>query len=114
MELRTSQINGCAYCVDLHSEQARKAGVSQQWLDCLPVWDETPFYSNRERAAFAWAEAVTRVGEDHVPDAVYEEVRPHFTDRELVDLTFIIATMNAWNRLSVSFRKVPVVRGNSS
>lgn len=112
VELRISQINGCVYCMDLHSRAARSAGVSQQKLDCLPGWDEAPFFSERERAALTWAESVTYVSEGHVPDAVYNEVRPHFTDRELADLTFLIANMNAWNRLAVSLRTVPPVRQN--
>jgi alkylhydroperoxidase family enzyme len=95
--------------MDLHSRQARAAGVPQQKLDCLPGWDEAPFYTDRERAAFAWAEAVTHVSDGHVPDAAFEAVRPHFTDRELADLTFLIANMNAWNRMAVSLRKpIPV------
>lgn len=110
VDLRISQINGCVYCMDLHSEQARAAGVPQQKLDCLPGWDEAPFYTDRERAAFAWAEAVTHVSDGHVPDAAFEAVRPHFTDRELADLTFLIANMNAWNRMAVSLRKLPSVR----
>jgi len=110
VELRVSQINGCVFCLDKHSHQAREVGVPQQKLDCLPGWDEALFYSERERAALLWAEAVTRVSEDHVPDAVFAAVRPHFTDRELADLTFLIANMNAWNRVAISFRKLPEAR----
>ncbi|MGV3723733.1 MAG: carboxymuconolactone decarboxylase family protein [Actinomycetota bacterium] len=110
VELRISQINGCVYCMDMHSQQARSVGVSQQKLDCLPGWSEVTFYSERERAALGWAEAVTRVSEDFVPDAAFEAVRPHFNDRELSDLTFLIANMNAWNRVAVSLRKLPEVR----
>jgi AhpD family alkylhydroperoxidase len=110
VELRISQINGCVYCLDKHSEQARAAGVSQQKLDCLPGWEEAPFYSERERAAFMWAEAVTLISEGHASDAVYNAVRPHFTDRELSDLTFLIANMNAWNRVAISLRKLPEPR----
>lgn len=110
VELRTSQINGCAYCVDLHSREARHAGESQQRLDCLIVWRETTFFDDRERAALAWAEAVTRVAETGVPDDVYEEVCKHFSEREVVDLTHIVALMNAWNRMSISFKNVPAKR----
>jgi len=110
VELRISQINGCVYCMDMHSQQARSVGVPQQKLDCLPGWDEAPLYTAREKAAFTWAEAVTHVSEHHVPDAVFDAVRPHFTDRELADLTFLIANMNAWNRMAVSLRKLPEAR----
>jgi AhpD family alkylhydroperoxidase len=107
IELRVSQINGCAYCVDLHSQQARHAGESQQRLDCLPVWRETTFFEARERAALAWAESVTLVSETRVPDTVFEQAQQQFSEKELVDLTFIVATMNAWNRLAISFRHGP-------
>jgi len=107
VELRTSQINGCAYCVDLHSRQARKAGETQQRLDCLPVWRETTFYSDRERAALAWAESVTLVHETSVPDDVFEQAHAQFSDKELVDLTLIVSVMNAWNRIAISFRHGP-------
>ena len=110
VELRTSQINGCAYCVDLHSREARAAGEGQQRLDCLPVWRETDFYDERERAALAWAESVTLVSQTGVPDGVFEEVRRHFSEKELVDLTLIVASMNAWNRIAISFRQGPVKR----
>lgn len=110
VELRTSQINGCAYCVDLHSRQAREHGETQQRLDCLCVWRETTFFDDRERAAFAWAETVTNVSQTNVPDAAYEEVKQHFNDKDLVDLTLIIATMNAWNRIAISFRANPAKR----
>jgi AhpD family alkylhydroperoxidase len=110
VELRVSQINGCAYCVDLHSREARQTGELQQRLDCLPVWRETPFFDERERAALAWAESVTLVSETGVPDPVFEEVRKHFSERDLVDLTLIVAVMNAWNRIAVSFRQGPTAR----
>jgi AhpD family alkylhydroperoxidase len=110
VELRTSQINGCSYCVDLHSREARAAGEGQQRLDCLPVWRETDLYDERERAALAWAESVTLVSQTGVPDDVFEEVRRHFSEKELVDLTLIIASMNAWNRIAISFRQGPVKR----
>ncbi|SDC99196.1 alkylhydroperoxidase AhpD family core domain-containing protein [Cupriavidus sp. YR651] len=107
VRLRASQINGCAYCIDLHSSDARKAGEDDRRLATLSVWHETPFFSDRERAALAWTEAVTLVSQDHVPDAAWEAVRPHFSDAELVDLTLLISTINAWNRFAISFRKTP-------
>lgn len=110
VELRVSQINGCAYCVDLHSREARHAGEDQQRLDCLPVWKETSFFDERERAALAWSEAMTMVTETGVPDAVFELARTQFTEKELVDLTFIVAVMNAWNRVAISFRQGPAAR----
>ncbi len=110
VELRVSQINGCAYCVDMHSREARQAGETQQRLDCLPVWRETPFFSDRERSALAWAESVMLVSQTGVPDEVYEEARKQFSEKELVDLTFVVTIMNAWNRLAISFRQGPVAR----
>jgi AhpD family alkylhydroperoxidase len=107
VKLRASQINGCAYCVDMHSLDARAGGETEQRLYNLPVWQDTPFFSDRERAALLWTEKLTLVSVDHVPDQVYEQVRPHFSDQELVDLTLAIATINAWNRLAISFRAVP-------
>ncbi|MFO0873374.1 MAG: carboxymuconolactone decarboxylase family protein [Phycisphaerales bacterium] len=113
VELRVSQINGCAYCVDLHSHEARRAGEAQQRLDCLPVWRETPFFADRERAALAWAESVTLVPQTGVPDAVFEDARRHFSEKDLVDLTLVIASMNAWNRIAISFRQAPSHRAAS-
>ena len=110
VELRVSQINGCVYCVDLHSREARQAGEDQQRLDVLPVWRESPFFSDRERAALGWAESVTLVPETGVPDAIYEVARAAFSEKELVDLTLIVAMMNAWNRLAISFRHKPARR----
>ena len=107
VRLRASQINGCAYCVDLHATDALKAGEDPRRLATLPVWHETPFFSDRERAALAWTEAVTRVADSHVPDAVWEQVRPQFTPEELVDLTLLVSTINAWNRFAIAFRKLP-------
>ena len=100
IEIRVSQINGCAYCLDLHTTEARQLGQTQQRLDCLAAW----------RAAPAWAEAITRVAETRVPDEVYAEVKKHFSDKELVDLTAVIAMINEWNRLSVAFRSEPKER----
>ena len=107
IRLRASQINGCAYCIDLHTRDALRADEDPRRLATLSVWRETPFFSERERAALAWAEAVTRVAETHVPDAVWEQLRPHFTPEELVDLTLLVATINAWNRFAIAFRKLP-------
>jgi AhpD family alkylhydroperoxidase len=107
IRLRASQINGCAYCIDLHTADARKGGEDDRRLATLQVWRETPFFTAREQAALAWTEAVTLVSQDHVPDAVWEAVRPHFSDAELVDLTLLVATINTWNRFAISFRKTP-------
>jgi AhpD family alkylhydroperoxidase len=106
VEMRASQINGCAYCLDMHSKDARAAGESEQRLYLLDAWREADarIYSERERAALEWTEAVTLVADTHVPDEVYERVRPHFTDEELVNLTMAIAAINSWNRLNVAFR----------
>lgn len=107
VKLRASQINGCAYCIDMHTKDARAAGESEQRLYALSAWQETPFYSARERAALAWTEAVTLVANEHVPDDVYEHVREQFGDKELVDLTLAVIAINGWNRLAISFRSVP-------
>jgi AhpD family alkylhydroperoxidase len=107
IKLRASQINGCAYCIDMHSKDARAGGESEQRLYALNAWEETPFYSDRERAALAWTEALTLVTEGHVPDAAYNAVREHFSADELVNLSLAITTINAWNRLSIAFRAVP-------
>jgi AhpD family alkylhydroperoxidase len=107
VELRVSQINGCVYCVDLHSRQLRKDGESEQRIDCVAVWREAPFHDERERAALAWAEAVTRVETTGVPDSDYENALDQFEEKELVDLTFVIANMNLMNRIAISFRKMP-------
>ena len=107
VKLRASQINGCAYCIDMHTKDARAHGESEQRLYALVAWQETPFYSERERAALSWTEAVTRVSEGHVPDAVYEVARQAFTEEELVNLTMAVVAINGWNRLAISFRAVP-------
>lgn len=107
VKMRASQINGCAYCLDMHSKDARAAGETEQRLYVLPAWREAPFYSEKERAALAWTEAVTLVSETHVPDDVYELARKQFSDEELVNLTMAIVAINGWNRLEVSFRGVP-------
>jgi AhpD family alkylhydroperoxidase len=107
VRLRASQINGCAYCVDMHTSDARKGGETERRLATVVVWRETPFFTDRERAALEWTEALTLVSHDHVPDAVWQAVRPHFSDEELVDLTLLISAINAWNRFAISFRKLP-------
>ena len=107
VRLRASQINGCAFCLDMHWKDLRAAGESEQRLYSLDAWRETPFYTDRERAALAWTEAVTLITKDHVPDEVYEEARQHFSEKELADLTLAIVAINGWNRLSIAFRTVP-------
>jgi AhpD family alkylhydroperoxidase len=106
VKVRASQINGCAYCVDMHTIDARALGETEQRLYAVAVWEESPFFTERERAALLWTEKVTLISEDHVPDDVYEQVRAHFTDEELVKLTLAIVAINGWNRFSVSFRSV--------
>ncbi|MFM0317709.1 carboxymuconolactone decarboxylase family protein [Paraburkholderia nemoris] len=107
VRLRASQINGCAFCVDMHTTDARKGGESERRLATVVVWRETPFFTDRERAALEWTEALTLVSQDHVPDAVWQAARPHFSDEELVDLTLLISAINAWNRFAIAFRKMP-------
>jgi AhpD family alkylhydroperoxidase len=107
VQLRASQINGCAFCIDMHYKDARAAGESEQRLYALAAWRDSPSFTDRERAALAWTEEVTRIAETHASDAVYEAVRPHFSDRELVDLTWAVAAINAWNRIAIAFRDVP-------
>lgn len=107
IKMRASQINGCAFCLDMHSLDARAAGETEQRLYTLDAWRETPFFSERERAALAWTEAVTRVGDTHVPDEVFEEVKRQFSEKEIVDLTLALGMINLWNRLAISLRAVP-------
>jgi AhpD family alkylhydroperoxidase len=107
IKVRTSQINGCAYCIDMHSKDARARGETEQRLYELDAWRETPFYSERERAALEWAESLTLVSQNHVPDEIFERVRQHFTDEELVALSMAVVTINSWNRLAIAFRAVP-------
>ena len=109
VKLRASQMNGCAYCLDMHWKDLRAAGDTEQRLYSLDAWRECPYYTARERAALAWTEAVTFVAQRQVPDSVYDEVRPHFDDRALADLTLAVATINAWNRLSIAGRLQPGV-----
>ena len=107
VKMRASQINGCAYCLDMHSKDARAHGETEQRLYALNAWRETPFYTDRERAALAWTEALTLISETHAPDDVYEEARRHFSELELVNLTMAIVTINSWNRIAIGFRSVP-------
>jgi AhpD family alkylhydroperoxidase len=107
VKIRASQINGCAYCIDMHTKDARALGETEQRLYGLTAWSETPFYSDRERAALAWTEALTLISQTHAPDDVYEHVRQHFTEAELVNLSMAIVTINSWNRLALGFRTVP-------
>ena len=107
IKLRASQLNGCAYCIDMHWKDLRAVGENEQRLYGLDAWEESPYYSARERAALAWTEAVTLVRDGHVSDDVYRQVQPHFSEKELADLTIAIATINAWNRLAISSRTVP-------
>ena len=107
VRLRASQINGCAYCLDMHWKDLRAIGETELRLYSLDAWRECPYYSDRERAALAWTEAVTMVTNGHVPDSIYEDVRRHFSEKELADLTLALAAINAWNRLSIAARLVP-------
>ena len=107
LKFRVSQINGCAYCLDMHSKDLRALGETEQRLYLLDAWRESPFYTDRERAALEWAEALTLVGESHVPDDVFEKVKAQFSDKEIIDLTMAIVTINGWNRISIAFRTTP-------
>jgi AhpD family alkylhydroperoxidase len=107
IKLRVSQINGCAFCLDMHWKDLQAEGESEQRMYSLDAWRETDYYSDRERAALAWAEAITKVTEGHVSDEVFEATRQHFSDQEMADLTFAVVAINGWNRLSIAFRVVP-------
>ncbi|HUN51234.1 MAG TPA: carboxymuconolactone decarboxylase family protein [Candidatus Sulfotelmatobacter sp.] len=107
---RASQINGCAFCLHMHTRDARAHGETEERLYLLNAWRESPLYSERERAALAWTEAVTQVAETHVPDAAYDGLRQHFTEAEVVNLTLLIASINAWNRIAISFRSLHPVK----
>jgi AhpD family alkylhydroperoxidase len=109
VEMRASQINGCAFCLDMHSRDARRRGETEQRLYLLDAWREVPLYSPRERAALAWTEALTRVAETRAPDEDYAELRRHFSEKEAVDLTTLVGLINLWNRLAIGFRKQPPV-----
>jgi len=107
IKLRVSQINGCAYCIDMHWKDLRAAGESEQRLYGLDAWEEAPYYTERERAALTWTESVTNIQEGHVPDGVFERVKEFFNDKELADLTLAVTAINSWNRLSIAARTVP-------
>lgn len=107
VKTRASQINGCAYCLDMHTKDARKAGETEQRLYALSAWRETPFYTDRERAALEWTEALTVISQNDVPDSLYEKVRKSFDEKEMVALTMAIIAINGWNRLAIGFRTVP-------
>jgi AhpD family alkylhydroperoxidase len=107
IKIRASQLNGCAFCTDMHSVDARRLGESDRRLYCIVVWRDSNFFNPRERAALAWTEAVTLLSESHVPDDVYAQTREQFSESEMVDLTIAVTTINSWNRLAVSFRQTP-------
>jgi len=107
VDLRVSQINGCVYCVHLHLGEAREEGEDQKRLDSIAVWHESNLFTEAERAAFSWAEALTNVSVTHAPDSVFEELKKHYTEQQIVDLTLIISVMNMWNRMSVAMRRLP-------
>jgi AhpD family alkylhydroperoxidase len=107
IKLRASQMNGCAYCIDMHFKDLRAAGDTEQRLYSLDAWQECPYYTERERAALAWTEAVTLLSPPRVPDSLYEEVRQHFNEKEIADLTLAIVTINGWNRLTAAARTTP-------
>lgn len=107
VKTRASQINGCAYCLDMHTKDARTGGETEQRLYTLSAWRETPFFSDRERAALAWTEALTCISEHHIQDPLYQEMTKHFSEKEIVDLTLAIVAINGWNRLAIPFRTPP-------
>lgn len=107
IKIRASQMNGCAFCIDMHTKDARAKGETEQRIYALNAWRETPFFTDKERAALAWTEAITNIQQGHAPDAVYQELSAHFSEAERVDLTLAITTINAWNRIAIGFRTVP-------
>ena len=107
VKLRASQLNGCAYCIDMHAKDARAEGETEQRIYGLSAWEETPYYTPRERAALLWTEAITNIQNGRAPDSIYEEVRKEFSEEELVRLTFVIGQINFWNRISIAFRVEP-------
>lgn len=109
IQIRASQINGCAHCIAMHTRDARKHGESDERMHLLDAWREAPVFSERERAALAWTEALTLIARDHVPDAVFDEVRKQFSEKEIVDLTAAVCAINTWNRIAISFRTPPQV-----
>jgi AhpD family alkylhydroperoxidase len=114
VKTRASQVNGCAFCINMHTQDSRKHGETEQRLYLLNAWRESPVYTDRERAALAWTEAVTLISETHAPDEIYNEVRAQFSEAETVNLTMLIATINSWNRLAIAFRSVPPVRAKAA
>jgi AhpD family alkylhydroperoxidase len=114
VKIRSSQINGCAFCLVMHTNDARKQGETDERMHLLNAWHEAPVFTDRERAALGWAEAVTLITKGHVPDDVYEEARRHFSEKELVDLTAAVVTINAWNRLAIAFRAVPQAKSTKA
>ena len=114
VKTRASQINGCAYCIHMHTQDARKQGETEQRLYLLNAWRESPLYTDRERAALAWTEAVTLIAETHAPNDVYEEVRAQFSEAETVNLTMLIGAINAWNRIAISFRAIHPVKAKAA
>lgn len=107
VKTRASQMNGCAYCLDMHTKDARKAGETEQRLYTLSAWRETPFFTDRERTALEWTEALTLISENDVPDSLYNEVRKHFDEKEMIALPIAMVAINGWNRLAIGFRTVP-------
>ena len=114
VKTRASQINGCAFCIHMHTKDARAHGETEERLYLLDAWRESPLYSDRERAALAWTEALTHISETHAPDDVFEELKPHFTEAEIVNLTMLIGMINLWNRLAISMRQVHPVKGSKA
>ena len=114
VKTRASQINGCAYCIYVHTADARKLGETEQRLYLLSAWRESPLYTDRERAALAWTEAVTLIADTHAPDDLYEELRAHFSEPEMVNLTMLIGAINAWNRIAISFRAIHPVKAKAA
>jgi AhpD family alkylhydroperoxidase len=114
VKMRASQINGCAYCLDMHSRDARRAGETEQRLYLLDAWHETSLYTPREQVALAWTDAVTRIADTHAPDDVYEGLRSHFSEKEIVDLTILVGMINLWNRLAISFRNQPAAESGKA
>jgi AhpD family alkylhydroperoxidase len=114
VKTRASQINGCAFCINMHTQDARKQGETEQRLYLLNAWHETPLYTDRERAALAWTEALTLIADTHAPDDLYEDVRVHFSESETVNLTMLIGAINAWNRLAIAFRAVHPVKAKAA
>jgi AhpD family alkylhydroperoxidase len=114
VKTRASQINGCAFCINMHTQDARKQGETEQRLYLLNAWHESPLYTDRERAALAWTEALTLIAETHAPDNLYEDVRAYFSEAETVNLTMLIGAINAWNRLAIAFRAVHPVKAKAA